>query len=166
MGSRVRLTLTKKRGAGLFNTAAYQCPSVALKSESAGRGLEYWWCLWHLGTSDRAAQWSWERISNTVQMQVNTIPFFLHMVDGICFFFTVLVNLNWIQTILDLTFVPSDNWVSPNSYNLIWSLISCGEYLNSLMGTGLGNLLTLLSWVILNESGPPNYQNPHESEPL
>lgn len=79
--------LDQKRGAGLFNTAAYQCPSVALKSESAGRGLEYWWCLWHLGTSDRAAQWSWKRISNTVQMQVNTIPFFLHMVDEIWFFF-------------------------------------------------------------------------------
>lgn len=76
-------------------------------------------------------------------------------------FFTLLVHLCCL--FLDLTFVPSDSWVSPNSYNLIWSLISCGEYLNSLMGTGLRNLLTLLSWVILNESGPPNYQNPHEN---
>lgn len=31
----------KKRGAALFNTAAYQRPPVALKSESAGRDLEY-----------------------------------------------------------------------------------------------------------------------------
>lgn len=45
--------LDEKRGAASFNTTAYPCPS-----QSAGRHSEYWWCLWHLGTCDRAVQWT------------------------------------------------------------------------------------------------------------
>lgn len=121
IASRVRLTLVEEERP-FFNTAAYPCPSAARKSESAGRDSEYWWRLWHLGNSDRAVQWSWNRIRNSIKMEVSRS------------LFSVCCNEIFSSEKKNLNFEIKISWLSDLHSSLICikALDNHGSYLCSL----------------------------------